>query len=123
MGESAAWGPSSRPSRLFYPDAPTQVNLYELLKRNGYKGLSLRLLRLFTTQARPAARPSKERERERGPLLSGREPATFPCVPKVPPRPLPSCLVLPLLQILDSLAVLRDANVIHCDLKVSRRTK
>ena len=48
------------------------VNLFELLKRNAFRGLSLSLVQLF------------------------------------------------LRQILDSLSVLRDASIIHCDLKVSQ---
>ena len=54
------------------PPSPlmADVNLFELLKRNSFHGLSLSLVKLF------------------------------------------------LRQLLDSLSVLRDASIIHCDLKV-----
>ena len=55
------------------PPLPSDVNLFELLKRNSFHGLSLSLVKLF------------------------------------------------LRQLLDSLSVLRDASIIHCDLKVRGR--
>ena len=55
------------------PPLIADVNLFELLKRNSFHGLSLSLVKLF------------------------------------------------LRQLLDSLSVLRDASIIHCDLKVRGR--
>ena len=64
------------PSPLLSQSPPpliADVNLFELLKRNSFHGLSLSLVKLF------------------------------------------------LRQLLDSLSVLRDASIIHCDLKVRGR--
>ncbi len=67
---SLASRPPPRRKHLCLVFERLDVNLFELLKRNSFRGLSLSLVQLF------------------------------------------------LKQILNSLAVLRDASIIHCDLKV-----
>ncbi len=99
------------------------VNLFELLKRNAFKGLSL-----------PTVQVREGGEKERGPLAGdGAAPPVCghlgvqgaDCTAEQKKRPLHGLPVpLPpphpqslLRQLLDSLSVLRDAAIMHCDLK------
>lgn len=94
------------------------VNLFELLKRNAFRGLSLSLVQVWRVTSVPTLPGCSCC----APCLlaascQGRPPAGPPaCLPTRPRCP-PLAPQMFLRQLLDSLAVLRDAGIIHCDLK------
>jgi hypothetical protein len=107
------------------------LNLYELIKHNKFRGLSLSLVRVFISQVRGRPDPSPTGSAD-GRAALGRSCALLqvPLPPPPPPpllRPprfkacrcaacLPACLPA-WLQILGAMVVLRDSRIIHCDLK------
>lgn len=112
------------------------LNLYELIRHNKFRGLSLPLVRVFTTQVRGwcnglgwgwgcrrlevgAFRVALWMKRKRLQLwLAIWRPQGWGCLPHHSGGYLRPNLAHPtLLQILDALVVLRDSRIVHCDLK------